>query len=208
MSRSIWRSSIKFLKLLKDMPPKVIELDVRDFIIFVALVVVVFASASVAFDIHAMRMDLMNEAVTIRTGLFDRLDQATKRLDTLNTTGQVLVNRMDSNVTNLRREVTQAAGEQKQDVKDAIKASSEAVTKSLNKQTDALSDAVEKPPVVIHETPKTELAQPPLLVPVQPGPLPPGETLPTAPEPAEKKQGFFGKLKHVFGGGGDGKKPK
>lgn len=129
-----------------------------------ACLVVIGVAISLATDIHAIRLNSIQESATLRIGMFSRLDSFLWRTDTLITIISATNKTVAAALTQQRVQEKQAREDQTADLKATSKAVVVAAEKTASTQTKALEQIIAAKPVVNVETPKPAAIAPPTIV--------------------------------------------
>jgi hypothetical protein len=132
-----------------------------------AFLVVTGVAISIASDIHALRINQIQETANLRSGLFSRIDSFQWRADSLVTVISATNKTVAAALTQARVQEKHAREDQTADLKATSTAAVVAAEKTASTQTAALEQIISAKPVVNVETPKPPPAPPPTIV-VQP----------------------------------------
>ena len=146
--------------------------ELRDHLTQILQLVAIFGIAifscvgvSVAFDIHAMRMNEIQGSADFRVGVFSRVDSLLWKLDTFISVMSAGNKSLASALTQVRIQVKESSDDQTK----SIKASSTATTAVVKQTLESNSQALEKvadanQPVINVEAPKSTPVVPPIVV--------------------------------------------
>jgi hypothetical protein len=132
-----------------------------------AFIVVTGVAISIATDIHAIRMNSIQAAAELRSGMFSRLDSLKWNADTLITVISATNKTVSAALTQARVQEKHARDDQTADLKATSTAVVVAAEKTANTNAKVLEQIVAAKPVVNVETPKPADVIPPTIV-VQP----------------------------------------
>ena len=146
--------------------------ELRDHLTQILQIVAIFGIAifscvgvSIAFDIHAMRMNEIQGSADFRVGVFSRVDSLLWKLDTFLSVVSAGNKSLASALTQVRIQVKESSDDQTK----SIKASSTATTAVVKQTLESNSQALEKvadatQPVINVEAPKSTPVVPPIVV--------------------------------------------
>lgn len=131
----------------------------------VLCVVTVHVMLTVAQEVHLFRLDFDMQSVALRTSMESTGKDLSSNAYELNVSAQSVVNRLDSQLTDIRLLVHHAAAANQKATEQAIKTSSDVIKDTLNNTSDALqsvadqADKTAAKPVTVTVQPAKEVVE-------------------------------------------------
>ena len=154
------------------------------------VIIVSGAALSIAFDMHATRVNEAQNGAAFRAGIFSRLDALLWKVDTITSVVSATNKSLATGLMQVRVQVKQSSDDQAKSIKATSNMTEKVVKQSLESNSKVLEKVADaEVPVVNVQVPKATVPPPAIVV----SPTPPAvvHTLPAHPAPEVHKRHRF-----------------
>lgn len=159
-------------------------------------IIITGVAVSIGLDVHAIRVNQIQESAEFRSGLFSRLEAFKWNADTLSRDISATNKTVTAALTQARIQERHSREDQTADLKATSTAVAKAAEQTATTQTKALEQIIASKPVVNVETPKPPATPAPTIV-VQPAPVAQIHT-PIQPARVTRSHGIWRRLRAIW----------